>query len=287
MARVDPPALEPGGPDLRPAGARGGPRRRRRGRSRRTCRPGAAASTRPPTGCWPSRTPWPTRPRCVAAVGRPDPTRDAAAGRRARAPRHRHRLRRGDEPQRHPLHPSRPRPDRPAVPRPHRGAPSAVATSSRATPGTLGPSVRAVVPVERRRRRWSGWSRSASGAAPSSEAVAAQLPPLVAGRRARGGAVGPAAPGWSRAGSAARPTGSTPPQLQSMYEYYDAVLHAVREGLLLVDGDGRVQLVNDEAGGCSTCPRTWSAGRSTSSACRRRSSGRLRRRAPRGRTSCT
>ena len=32
-----------------------------------------------------------------------------------------------------------------------------------------------------------------------------------------------------------------------MYEYYDAVLHAVREGLLLVDTDGRVQLLNDEA----------------------------------------
>jgi two-component system CitB family sensor kinase len=32
-----------------------------------------------------------------------------------------------------------------------------------------------------------------------------------------------------------------------MYEYYDSVLHAVREGLLLLDGDGRVQLVNDEA----------------------------------------
>jgi sensor histidine kinase regulating citrate/malate metabolism len=32
-----------------------------------------------------------------------------------------------------------------------------------------------------------------------------------------------------------------------MYEYYTAVLHAVREGLLLIDDDGRVQLVNDEA----------------------------------------
>ena len=32
-----------------------------------------------------------------------------------------------------------------------------------------------------------------------------------------------------------------------MYEYYRRVLHAVREGLLLLDDDGRVQLVNDEA----------------------------------------
>jgi sensor histidine kinase regulating citrate/malate metabolism len=36
-------------------------------------------------------------------------------------------------------------------------------------------------------------------------------------------------------------------EITRMYEYYSAVLHAVREGLLLVDTDGRVQLVNDEA----------------------------------------
>lgn len=36
-------------------------------------------------------------------------------------------------------------------------------------------------------------------------------------------------------------------EITRMYEYYDAVLHAVREGLLLLDTDDRVQLVNDEA----------------------------------------
>ncbi|MEP7091498.1 MAG: sensor histidine kinase [Nocardioidaceae bacterium] len=36
-------------------------------------------------------------------------------------------------------------------------------------------------------------------------------------------------------------------EITRMYEYYDAVLHAVREGLLLVDTEGRVQLVNEEA----------------------------------------
>ena len=36
-------------------------------------------------------------------------------------------------------------------------------------------------------------------------------------------------------------------EITRMYEYYDAVLHAVREGLLLVDTDHRVQLLNDEA----------------------------------------
>jgi sensor histidine kinase regulating citrate/malate metabolism len=36
-------------------------------------------------------------------------------------------------------------------------------------------------------------------------------------------------------------------EITRMYEFYDAVLHAVREGLLLLDRDGRVQLANDEA----------------------------------------
>jgi len=36
-------------------------------------------------------------------------------------------------------------------------------------------------------------------------------------------------------------------EIARMYEYYSAVLHAVREGLLLLDQDGRVELVNDEA----------------------------------------
>ncbi|HEX6874332.1 MAG TPA: histidine kinase, partial [Nocardioidaceae bacterium] len=35
-------------------------------------------------------------------------------------------------------------------------------------------------------------------------------------------------------------------EITRMYEYYDSVLHAVREGLLLLDDGARVQLVNDE-----------------------------------------
>ena len=35
-------------------------------------------------------------------------------------------------------------------------------------------------------------------------------------------------------------------EITRMYEYYDSVLHAVREGLLLLDDSARVQLVNDE-----------------------------------------
>jgi two-component system, CitB family, sensor kinase len=35
-------------------------------------------------------------------------------------------------------------------------------------------------------------------------------------------------------------------EITRMYEYYDSVLHAVREGLVLLDKDGGIQLVNDE-----------------------------------------
>src|SRR5262249_36568858 len=38
-----------------------------------------------------------------------------------------------------------------------------------------------------------------------------------------------------------------PAELARLFEFYDAVLHAVREGLLLLDGEGRLLLANDEA----------------------------------------
>ncbi|MET8982450.1 SpoIIE family protein phosphatase [Streptomyces sp. NPDC004539] len=41
--------------------------------------------------------------------------------------------------------------------------------------------------------------------------------------------------------------GLGPREMTRMYEHHDAVLHAVREGVLIVDGDGRLMLANDEA----------------------------------------
>jgi len=41
--------------------------------------------------------------------------------------------------------------------------------------------------------------------------------------------------------------GLGPAEMTRMYEYHDAVLHSVREGLVVVDRAGRVTLVNDEA----------------------------------------
>ena len=113
--------------------------------------------------------------------------------------------------------------------------------------GTLGRSIRSVVPV-----------RSADG----SEVVAlvsvgitltrvdqqlrADLPGiLLAGLGAL--AVGLAG-AWLIARRLRRQThGLGEREITRMYEYYRAVLGAVREGLLLVDDDLRVQLVNDEA----------------------------------------
>lgn len=43
-------------------------------------------------------------------------------------------------------------------------------------------------------------------------------------------------------------------QLLEMYEYYDAVLHAVTEGMLLTDLEGRLRMANDEAFRLLTLP---------------------------------
>ncbi|PKT67691.1 histidine kinase [Streptomyces populi] len=41
--------------------------------------------------------------------------------------------------------------------------------------------------------------------------------------------------------------GLGPVEMTRMYEHHDAVLHAVREGVIILDADGRLLLVNDEA----------------------------------------
>ncbi|MEU1309213.1 SpoIIE family protein phosphatase [Streptomyces cinnamoneus] len=41
--------------------------------------------------------------------------------------------------------------------------------------------------------------------------------------------------------------GLGPAEMTQMYEHHDAVLHAVREGVVIVSGDGRLLLANDEA----------------------------------------
>lgn len=111
--------------------------------------------------------------------------------------------------------------------------------------GTLGPSVRAVVPV-----------RAASGAVVGLVAVGVTLERLEGAAPTRlawlavlassllaAGAFG----AWLIARRLDRQThGLNELELARMYEYHDSMLHAVREGLLLLDQHGVVQLVNVE-----------------------------------------
>jgi sensor histidine kinase regulating citrate/malate metabolism len=111
--------------------------------------------------------------------------------------------------------------------------------------GTLGPSVRAVVPVLDG-ARVVGLVAVGRTITKVSDEMTRQLP-LLAGTTAAAlllaGLGSWLASRWLR-----RTTHDLgPAELSRMYEYYDAVLHAVREGLLLLDRAGRLQLVNDEA----------------------------------------
>ncbi|MGW5679584.1 SpoIIE family protein phosphatase, partial [Streptomyces sp. NPDC003860] len=112
--------------------------------------------------------------------------------------------------------------------------------------GTLGPQVRAYVPV----RGPDGTVVGAVGAgvtiARVQSAAREQLPAVLG---AAGGAV------LLSIGGAAllsrrllRQThGLGPTEITRLYEHHDAVLHSVREGVLIVAGDGRLRLANDEA----------------------------------------
>ncbi|TQJ08562.1 sensor histidine kinase regulating citrate/malate metabolism [Lapillicoccus jejuensis] len=115
--------------------------------------------------------------------------------------------------------------------------------------GTLGPSTRAVVPV------WRGGAVGTSVVGlvavgirldAVQSKVAAQVPGLLLAALLAALLAG--AGTWLVARHTRRQTaGLSSAELRRMVEYYDAVLHAVREGLLLVDRDGTVLLANDES----------------------------------------
>ncbi|WP_430782607.1 sensor histidine kinase [Actinoplanes sp. G11-F43] len=112
--------------------------------------------------------------------------------------------------------------------------------------GSLGDSVRTVVPV---RDAGDGAIIGLVSVGITTEAInrdlIAQLPAVGA---ATGLALLLAAFGsWLLSQRLRRQThGLGPAEMTRMFEYYDAVLHAVREGLVVVDRDGRVTLINDE-----------------------------------------
>ncbi|WP_265447649.1 sensor histidine kinase [Flexivirga meconopsidis] len=111
--------------------------------------------------------------------------------------------------------------------------------------GTLGPSRRAVVPVRADGKVVGlvavGVAKSAVSARVRDQLPALLLAGLLAAALTGVGTVLVAA----RVRRRTRGLGAR--QLQEATDYHDAVLHAVREGLLLTDPAGRLRVVNDEA----------------------------------------
>ncbi|MDX6432896.1 MAG: two-component system, CitB family, sensor kinase [Streptosporangiaceae bacterium] len=112
--------------------------------------------------------------------------------------------------------------------------------------GTLGPSVRAVVPVFGSNSRVDGLVAVGITRAKISEQILHRIPSL-AGVIALG--FGLAALGALLVSRRLRrqTLGLGPAEITRMYEHHDAVLHAVREGLLVFGRDRRLLLANDEA----------------------------------------
>jgi two-component system, CitB family, sensor kinase len=111
--------------------------------------------------------------------------------------------------------------------------------------GTLGPSVRAVVPVPGDGRPVQGLVAVGITKARVADELARQLPALL-GVVALAFAL--AAFGSLLASRRLQryTHGLGPVELTRLYEHHDAVLHAMREGLLVLDTDRRLLLANDE-----------------------------------------
>ncbi|WP_405530169.1 SpoIIE family protein phosphatase [Streptomyces canus] len=112
--------------------------------------------------------------------------------------------------------------------------------------GTIGPLVQAVVPVKADDGKVVGLVSAGITTAKVGGTANQQLPLLL-----MAGAVGLALATGGTALVSRRLLRQThglgPHEMTRMYEHHDAVLHAVREGVLIVGGEGRLLLANDEA----------------------------------------
>lgn len=111
--------------------------------------------------------------------------------------------------------------------------------------GSLGPSTRAVVPIlvdgEVRGLVSVGVQRTRVSEQLGAMLPQVLLPGLAATALAGGGA-------WLVARRVRAETlGLNAVELRRLHDHHDAILHAVREGLVITDARGRVQVVNDEA----------------------------------------
>ncbi|MER8184520.1 SpoIIE family protein phosphatase [Kitasatospora sp. NPDC094015] len=113
--------------------------------------------------------------------------------------------------------------------------------------GTIGHLVQAVVPVTDSDGTVVGMVSAGIRTSRVSDTTQRQLPILLG---AAAGALVLATAGSALVSRRLRrqTRGLGPAAMTSLYEHHDAVLHAVREGVLILDGDGRLLLANDEAG---------------------------------------
>ncbi|GIF06636.1 histidine kinase [Actinoplanes siamensis] len=112
--------------------------------------------------------------------------------------------------------------------------------------GSLGDSWRTVVPIRARSGAIVGLVSVGIRSATINRSLQAQVPAVASGTAA---ALLLAATGaWVLSRRLRRQThGLGPAEMTRMYEYYDAVLHSVREGLVVAGRDGTIELINDEA----------------------------------------
>jgi sensor histidine kinase regulating citrate/malate metabolism len=110
--------------------------------------------------------------------------------------------------------------------------------------GTLGPSVRAVTPIEDDDKRIVGLVSAGIKVEAISERVRGQLTALI-GVAAGALLLGAVGTYVINARLRRHTHGMNAAELSRMHDYHQAALHAVREGLLLLDGQYRVALIND------------------------------------------
>jgi two-component system, CitB family, sensor kinase len=127
----------------------------------------------------------------------------------------------------------------------HRGPALQGRTFHETYTGTLGPSVRVVTPI-RDDGRIVGLVSAGIAVEEISQQVGEQVTALlgVAGLALAIGGVGTY---WVNARLRRHTHNMNASELSRMHDYHEAALHAVREGLLMLDGQRRVALINDGA----------------------------------------
>jgi two-component system, CitB family, sensor kinase len=126
------------------------------------------------------------------------------------------------------------------------------------TAGTLGPSVRSIVPVLDQGGTVKALVAAGVTVRTVDVAFASRLPALLAIGAAL--LVGGSLASWLLGRYLRRVTrGWGPEQLAQLFAYYESVLHSVREGLILIDTKGRVVMYNDQAADLLGLPRRGSA----------------------------